>query len=89
VYSKLFEDNSATLEIAKVPKMHPRTKHINIKYHHFCEHVKAGLVKVLPIDTKYQVADIFTKPLSKELFYKFRELLMKWSRMTSLTRDIL
>ena len=41
-------------------------QHINIKYHHICEHIKDGLVKVLPIDTHYQVADIFTKPLEVE-----------------------
>jgi len=28
VYCKLFEDNIEALEIAKVPKMRPRTKHI-------------------------------------------------------------
>ena len=26
-----FEDNTGALELAKVPKMRPRTKHINIK----------------------------------------------------------
>ena len=79
VYCKLFEDNSAALEIARVPKMRPRTKHINIKYHHFRQHVKSGQIKVLPIDTKDQITDIFTKPLPFYLFNKFRELLLKWS----------
>ena len=80
VYCKLFEDNSAALEIAKVPKMRPRTKHINIKYHHFREHVKAGMIRILPIDTKDQLADIFTKPLGIMLFRKFREGIQKWSK---------
>ena len=35
----VFEDNSWALELANVPKMRPRTKHINNKYHHFREHV--------------------------------------------------
>ena len=35
----LFEDNSGALELATTPKMRPRTKHINIKYHHFQEYV--------------------------------------------------
>lgn len=30
VHCKAFEDNSGTLELAKVPKLRPRTKHINI-----------------------------------------------------------
>jgi len=33
VYCRDFEDNSGALEIAKVPKTRPRTKHINIKNH--------------------------------------------------------
>ena len=83
VYCKLFEDNSAALEIARVPKMRPRTKHINIKYHHFREYVKKGIIKVLPISTEDQLADIGTKPLPFSTFVKFRELLMKWSLDTS------
>ena len=40
VRSTLFEDNSGALELAHSPKMRPRTKHINIKYHHFRDHVR-------------------------------------------------
>jgi hypothetical protein len=40
------------------------TKHINIKYHHFREHICLGLIEVLPISTSEQLADIFTKPLA-------------------------
>ena len=35
-----FEDNNGALEMAKTPKMRPRTKHIAIKYHHFCTHIQ-------------------------------------------------
>jgi hypothetical protein len=35
VQCKAFEDNSGALEMAQTPKMSPRTKHLNIKYHHF------------------------------------------------------
>jgi hypothetical protein len=31
----LFEDNNGAIEMASTPKIRPRTKHINIKYHHF------------------------------------------------------
>ena len=57
-----FEDNTGALELAKVPKMRPRTKHINIKYHHFRAHVQSGTVKVQHVSTDSQIADIFTKP---------------------------
>ena len=33
VHCTAFEDNNGALEIANVPKMRPRTKHINLVYH--------------------------------------------------------
>jgi len=30
VYCKVFEDNSGALELARLPKLSPRTKHINV-----------------------------------------------------------
>ena len=43
IHCKVFEDNAGAIEIAKVPKMRPRTKHLNIKYHHFREESRKGL----------------------------------------------
>jgi hypothetical protein len=43
--------------------MRPRAKHMNLKYHHFREAVSAGKVTIHAIDTKDQLANIFTKPL--------------------------
>jgi hypothetical protein len=40
VHCKKLEDNEGAIEIAKVPKMRPRTKYLNIKYPHFREEVK-------------------------------------------------
>ena len=78
VYCKCFEDNSGALELAKTPKLRPRTKHINIIYHHFRSAVKKGLVEIFSIDTKDQIADIMTKPLNQNLFLKHRKRLMFW-----------
>ena len=75
VYCKVFEDNSGALELARLPKLHPRTKHINVCYHHFREHVRLGLIKVLPIGTDYQVADALTKPLAQNTFCRHRTYL--------------
>jgi hypothetical protein len=58
VYCKAFKDNSGALELARLPKIRPWTKHINIKYHHFREYVHLGLIEMLPISTTEQVADI-------------------------------
>lgn len=68
---KLFSNNLGAVELAKVPKIRPRTKHINTKYHHFCEWVKKGLIKIQQVETKDQIANLFTKNLPFELFHKF------------------
>jgi len=44
--------------------MHERTKHIEMNCHIEREKVNNGLLKLLPMSTKVQLADIFMKPLS-------------------------
>ena len=78
IHCKCFEDNSGALEISRLPKIRPRTKHINIVYHHFRSFVKEGKVKILPIESADQIGDVHTKPLAKALFIKFRKLMMGW-----------
>jgi hypothetical protein len=70
VHCKVFEDNAGALELARVPKLRPRTKHINVCYHHFCKHVQKGLIKIFPINTKDQVADALTKALAQNDFQR-------------------
>ena len=62
VYCKAFEDNSGALELPRVPKLRPRSKHINTTYHHFREHVRKGIIRVFPIGTADQLGDMYTKP---------------------------
>ncbi len=68
VYCKVFEDNSGALELARLPKLHLRTKHVNVCYHHFCKHACKGLLKIFPIDTKDQITDTLTKALAQNDF---------------------
>eukprot|EP00804_Cyclotella_cryptica_P004680 CCRYP_018233-RA/>CCRYP_018233-RA protein AED:0.23 eAED:0.24 QI:0/0/0/1/0/0/3/0/223 len=49
VYCKVFENNSGALELARLPRLHPQTKHINICYHHLREHVSKGLITIFPV----------------------------------------
>ena len=70
-----FGDNSGAVEIANVPKMRPRTKHLNCRYHHFRSYVTRKLIKVLQVGTEDMLADICTKNLGKALFLKFRKLI--------------
>lgn len=67
----LFKDNSGALDIARTPKMRPRTKHVNKIYHHFQEYICCHLIHIEFVSTQDQVADIFTKPLPLALFRKY------------------
>ena len=78
VHCKVFEDNSGALEMAKIHKYRPRTKHLNVKYHHFREHVAKKLVSVCHIATDKQQADIFTKSLDEKKFCLLRSEIMGW-----------
>ena len=78
VHCKVFEDNAGAIEIANVPRMRPRTKHLNIKYHHFREEVNKGTVSIYHVKTEDQMADMLTKPLDQRLFEAHREKMMGW-----------
>ena len=46
IHCHIFEDNKGCIELVKTARMRPRTKHIALKYHHFREQVKKGLISV-------------------------------------------
>ena len=74
----VFEDYEGAKAMATVPKMRPRTKHINGRMHHFRGAVASGKIKIESIDTSDQLADIGTKPLAKDLFMRLRKEIMGW-----------
>ena len=78
VHCKAFEDNSGAYEIARLPKMRPRTKHLNVKYYHFRDAVADGRITIHMVTSENQLGDLYTKPLGKELFEKFRKAIMGW-----------
>jgi hypothetical protein len=78
IHCKIFEDNSGAIKMAKVPEMRPRTKHINIKYHHFHQYVQSGLLLIHAVSTGDQIADIFTKPLKESAFKLHRLKINGW-----------
>ena len=65
-------DNTSAINISKNPVLHSRTKHIEIRHHFIRDHVLKGDVVLEFVDTKNQLADIFTKPLNKDSFYTIR-----------------
>ena len=65
-------DNTSAISVSKNPVLHSKTKHIPIKYHFLREQVTNRVVQLNFIPSKEQIADIFTKPLSKTQFEYFR-----------------
>ena len=55
IHCKAFEDNSGALEMAKVPKMRPRTKDLSNMYHHFRESVQNNEVTLIAVKTENQL----------------------------------
>ena len=67
----LYVDNQGAIALAKNPVHHQRSKHIDIKYHYIRFEVEKKNVDLLYIPTEENVADIFTKPVSKEKLKRF------------------
>ncbi|GKA49539.1 retrovirus-related pol polyprotein from transposon TNT 1-94 [Tanacetum coccineum] len=68
-------DNKSALFMSQNPVSHKRAKHIDLDYHFVRELVASGKLYTKFIPTKLQVADIFTKSLSRPQFEYFRSLL--------------
>lgn len=66
----IFCDNTSAINIAKNPVQHKRTKHIDIRHHFRRDNVEKGHISIMFYSTEEQIADIFTKALSKEHFEK-------------------
>ena len=63
VKCKVSEDNSGAKTIATSPKYRPRTKHVNIKYWHFMEHVEKGKIDIQLVKSEDQLANCLKKNL--------------------------
>ena len=83
----IMEDNTACIAISANPVHHQRTKHI-AKYYHYCRDlVLAGEIELVGVGTKYQVADIFTKPLERDTFRRLSSVLNGYRSYAQLLVD--
>ena len=78
VRCRVFEDNNRALEMAKVHKFQPQTKHLNIKLYHFCKYVNSKQITIHAIKSAQQVADYLAKPINKKTFKRLRKEVMGW-----------
>ncbi|KAA0048721.1 gag-pol polyprotein [Cucumis melo var. makuwa] len=68
----LYCDNLSAISISKNPVQHSQTKHINIQHHFIRELVEANIISLEHVQSAFQLADIFTKPLDVATFEGLR-----------------
>jgi hypothetical protein len=71
----IYCDNIGSILFANNPVYHVRTKHIEVHYHFIREKVLAREINLIHVNTKDQVAHIFTKVLGTNKLRKFRKML--------------
>ncbi len=72
----MYEDNAGAVAFAKGSKITPRTKHIDVKFHHVRHLEEHNVVEVTYIETNMQRADILTKSSGAVKFLQNRLLLL-------------
>jgi len=70
------EDNTACIAQSKNPVDPTRTRHVLIQYHYLRELTAMGIVRLIYICTRDQVADILTKPLPPKDFLRLRPFIV-------------
>ncbi|GJX94047.1 retrovirus-related pol polyprotein from transposon TNT 1-94 [Tanacetum coccineum] len=62
----MYYDNKSAIALCCNNVQHSRSKHIDIRFHFIKEQVENGVVEIYFVNTKYQLANIFTKALGRE-----------------------
>lgn len=62
----VFCDNQSTIKLSESDAFRPRTKHIDIRYHHLREKIEAGVIDIEYIPTGEMAADSLTKAVTAE-----------------------
>jgi hypothetical protein len=73
--SPLYIDSNSALLVAKNPEHQSTMKHVNRSFHWIREKVANNEIKVIHIPGVDNMADIFTKPLGRLKFSRFRTML--------------
>jgi histone deacetylase 1/2 len=68
----LWCDNLGATYLTANPVFHARMKHIEVDFHFVREQVAAGLLDVRFISTNDQLADVFTKPATRQMLDRFK-----------------
>ena len=61
----MYLDNQGAIALANNPVHHIRSKHIDVKYHYVRLDIQCGIVELTYVPTDNNVADVFTKPVTR------------------------
>jgi hypothetical protein len=79
---QIYEDNQAAIYLARLGLSGRRTKHMDLRYHFIHALTKDGRIRLDKVDTKDNLADVGTKPLTQHLFHRLTD-----AYMTTVVRD--
>eukprot|EP00253_Pinus_taeda_P023888 PITA_23888 len=71
--TSLFIDSQSAIKLGKNPVFHSKTKHVDTKYLHIRSLIAKDVLKPVYCPSEDQISDIFTKPLGRIKFTKFRD----------------
>ncbi|MCO5586878.1 hypothetical protein L7F22_040823 [Adiantum nelumboides] len=84
----IYCDNLSSIQLARNPAFHARTKHIEAHYHFIRERVLDGDINLAYVSTEDQAADLFTKALDAKKLRRFKRMLGLWDMALSLRGSV-
>nr|GFC31525.1 ribonuclease H [Tanacetum cinerariifolium] len=63
----MYYDDKSAIALCCNNVQHSRSKHIDIRYHFIKEQVENGVIELYFVNTEYQLADLFTKALGRDI----------------------
>ena len=71
----VYGDNQGSIDMIRNPSSNERSKHIDIRHRFVREKYSSGLINVTYKETSENIADLFTKPATKQKLAKFTNML--------------